>query len=126
MSPSPLSGLLAVDRSNAAKNFRKQRQSRSHARRIYCAAYETSQGDRFDSFSAFADLLIIGGEDFFDLSGVLQSGHGDCPNSAESQQRTLGRSPGFQQGQREAVRWIGSESLTFCYLEDGTFAAEVF
>src|SRR6267154_5112713 len=77
MSPSPLSGLLAVDRSNAAKNFRKQRQSRSHACRIYCAAYGTSQGDLFDSFSAIADLLIICGEDFFDLSGVLQSGHGD-------------------------------------------------
>src|SRR6266700_5370199 len=76
MSPSPLSGLLAVDRSNAAKNFRKQRQRRSHACRNYCAAYETSQGDRFDSFSAFADLLIIGGEDFFDLSEVLRSGHG--------------------------------------------------
>jgi len=76
MSPSSLSELLAVDRSSTARLFAKERQSRSHARRIYCAAYETSQGDLFDSFSAIADLLIIGGEDFFDLSGVLQSGHG--------------------------------------------------
>src|SRR5216684_8305311 len=67
MSPSSLSELLAVDRSSTATIFAKERQSRSHARRIYCAAYETSQGDRFDSFSAIADLLIIGGEDFSDL-----------------------------------------------------------
>jgi hypothetical protein len=75
MSPSPLSELFAADRLNA-QNFRRQKQSRSHARRIYCAAYETSQDIRFDSFSAIADLLFIGGEDFFDLSSVLQFGHG--------------------------------------------------
>jgi hypothetical protein len=75
MSPSPLSELFATDRLNAP-NLRRQKQSRSHARRNYCAAYETSQGSHFDGFSAIADLLFIGGKDFFDLSGVLQFGHG--------------------------------------------------
>ncbi len=76
MSHSSLSELLAVDRSSTAKIFANKDRV-DHACRIYCAAYGTSQGDLFDSFSAIADLLIICGEDFFDLSGVLQSGHGD-------------------------------------------------
>jgi hypothetical protein len=74
--------------------------SRSRARRIYCAAYETGQGDRSDSFSAIADLLIIAGEDFFDLSSVLQFGHGylvrhriwfDALTAREVAQRTNAR-----------------------------------
>jgi hypothetical protein len=72
VSPSPLSEPLATDRLSTP-NFGKS--SRSRACRIYCAAYETSQGTRTDGFSAIADLLIIGGEDFFDLSSVLQFEH---------------------------------------------------
>jgi hypothetical protein len=75
VSPSPLSEPLATDRLNTPKSSQTETESIS-ACRIYCAAYETSQGDRSNRFSAIADLLIIGGDDFFDLSGVLQSGHG--------------------------------------------------
>jgi hypothetical protein len=74
MNPSPLSEPRATDRLNAPENFQNKR-SRSHACRIYCAASETSQGNRSDT-SAIADLLIIGRKDFFDLSSVLQFGHG--------------------------------------------------
>jgi hypothetical protein len=49
--------------------------SRSHARQIYCAAHERAQGDGFDTFSANADLLHKGKEDFFDLSSMLHSRH---------------------------------------------------
>jgi hypothetical protein len=70
-----LSEPLATDRLNTPKFSQTETESIS-ACRIYCAAYETSQGDRFNRFSAIADLLIIGGEDFFDLSRVLQPGHG--------------------------------------------------
>jgi hypothetical protein len=72
MSPSPLSGPFATDRLNASK-FLQAEQRRSGARIIYCAAHEAAQGDEFDSFLAIADLLFNGGEDFFDLSRVLQS-----------------------------------------------------
>jgi len=64
----------SIDR--APQKFSQNKDRVDHTRAEFIALYETSQGDLFDSFSAIADLLIIGGEDFFDLSGVLQSGHG--------------------------------------------------
>jgi len=50
------------------KQFGGQKQTRSHACKIYCAAYVALQGSDLDGFSAKADLLIKAIEDFFDLS----------------------------------------------------------
>ena len=35
-----------------------------HIRGTYCSAHEAAQGDEFDNFSAVADLLLNGKEDF--------------------------------------------------------------
>jgi hypothetical protein len=67
--------LSANDRSSAPTNFGGQKQTRSNAHRIYCAAYVALQRRGIDSFSAKADLLIKAIEDFFDLSEMLQSRH---------------------------------------------------
>jgi len=75
VSPSPLSEPIATNRLNTPKFSQTETKSIS-ACRIYCAAHETSQGDGSNRFSAIADLLIINGEDFFDLSRVLLPGHG--------------------------------------------------
>jgi|SRR5437868_3591626 len=61
MSPSPLSGPSATDRSTAPKFLHA---GVDHIRGTYCSANEAAQVDEFDNFSAVADLLFNIKEDF--------------------------------------------------------------
>ena len=109
--------------------------------RIYCAAYETSQGSQFSRLAAIADLLIILGKDIFDLSSMLQFGHDYSSVAASGLVRCLLEKlpnewkPGYDSERPQQFGESGSsendkqqvERLRepkVCYLEKGALAAD--